>query len=104
MTRSVIEEDLVIDGNIKSENGDVEVKGRVNGDIASRSVDVHVSGQVQGAITADQVTIQGTHSGRIDCSELSLQKDAEVKADVKAQTLSSEKGARLVGKVQITGG
>ncbi|MEZ5778962.1 MAG: polymer-forming cytoskeletal protein [Paracoccaceae bacterium] len=104
MTRSVIEQDLTVDGNVTSKEGDIEVKGRVTGDIVSRSVDVHVSGQVQGAITADLVTIQGRHSGRIECSELSLQKEAEVKADVKAQTLSSEKGARLVGKVQITGG
>ncbi len=103
MTRSVIEEDLTIDGNVVSKDGDIDVKGKVTGDITSRSVDVHVSGKVQGAITADAVTIQGTHSGRIECSELALEKNAEVKADVKAQTLSSEKGARLVGKVQITG-
>lgn len=104
MTRSVIEEDLTIEGNVASKDGDIEVKGRVTGDIASRSVDVHVGGQVQGAIVAATVNIQGRHSGSIECTELSLEKDAEVKADVKSQTLSSEKGAKLVGKVQITGG
>lgn len=104
MTRSVIEQDLTVDGNVTSKDGDIEVKGRVTGDISSRSVDVLPSGQVDGAITADHVTIQGRHSGRIECSELSLQQEAEVKADVKAKTLSSEKGARLVGKVEITGG
>lgn len=104
MTRSVIEEDLVIDGNITSQDGDIEVKGRVTGDITARSVDVHANGSVQGAIAADTVRIGGRQSGRIKCDELSLDKSAEVKADITAQTLTSEKGARLVGKVQITGG
>jgi cytoskeletal protein CcmA (bactofilin family) len=104
MSRTVIEEDLTIDGNLTSEDGDLTVKGRVTGDITARSIDVHATGQVNGAISAADVIIQGKQSGRIKCVELSLQKDAEVKADVIAQTLSSEKGARLVGKVQITGG
>jgi cytoskeletal protein CcmA (bactofilin family) len=104
MTRSVIEEDLAIDGNIATQDGEVDVKGRVTGDIIARSVDVHASGSVQGAIEADTVRIGGRQSGRIKCAELSLEKDAEVKADVTAHTLTSEKGARLVGKVQITGG
>ena len=82
---------------------DIDVKGKVTGDITSRSVNVHTSGRVQGSIKADAVTIQGVHTGSIECNELALEKNAEVKSDVKAQTLSSEKGARLVGKVQITG-
>lgn len=103
MTKSVIEEDLIIDGNITSDDGDIEVKGRVNGDVTGKAVSVHTNGEVTGALVAGSVRIQGRHTGRIDCTELALEKNAEVKADVKAQTLSSEKGARLVGKVQITG-
>ncbi|MCA0273483.1 MAG: polymer-forming cytoskeletal protein [Proteobacteria bacterium] len=103
MTKSVIEEDLIIDGNITSKDGDIDVKGRVKGDISAKGVSVSTNGEVTGAISAGAVRIQGRHTGQIECTELSLEKNAEVKADVKAQTLSSEKGARLVGKVQITG-
>jgi cytoskeletal protein CcmA (bactofilin family) len=103
MSRTEISEDLTIDGNITSDGGEVTVKGSVNGDVSARSVDIQAAGQVNGAITADMVTITGRQSGRIKCSELALQKNAEVKADVTAQTMSSEKGARLVGRVQITG-
>jgi cytoskeletal protein CcmA (bactofilin family) len=103
MTKSVIEEDLIIDGNITSKDGDIDVKGRVKGDISAKGVSVSTNGEVTGAISAGAVRIQGRHTGQIDCTELALEKNAEVKADVKAQTLSSEKGARLVGKVQITG-
>jgi len=103
MTKSVIEEDLIIEGNIASKDGDIEVKGQVKGDVTGESVSVHTHGNVTGAIKAASVRIQGRHTGQIECTELALEKTAEVKADVKAQTLSSEKGARLVGKVQITG-
>lgn len=103
MTKSVIEEDLIIDGNITSKDGEIDVKGRVKGDISAKGVSVSTNGEVTGAISAGAVRIQGRHTGQIDCTELALEKNAEVKADVKAQTLSSEKGARLVGKVQITG-
>ena len=103
MTKSVIEEDLIIDGNITSKDGDIDVKGRVKGDISAKGVSVSTNGEVTGSISAGAVRIQGRHTGQIDCTELALEKNAEVKADVKAQTLSSEKGARLVGKVQITG-
>ncbi|HQU67843.1 MAG TPA: polymer-forming cytoskeletal protein [Albidovulum sp.] len=103
MTKSVIEEDLIIDGNITSKDGDIDVKGRVKGDISAKGVSVSSNGEVTGAISAGAVRIQGRHTGQIECTELALEKNAEVKADVKAQTLSSEKGARLVGKVQITG-
>lgn len=103
MTRSVIEEDLTIEGNITSKEGEIEVKGRVMGDMAARSVDIHPGGRVEGAIEAETVRIQGGQSGRIKCGELSLDKDADVKADVAARTLISEKGAKLAGTVQITG-
>jgi cytoskeletal protein CcmA (bactofilin family) len=103
MTRSVIEEDLTIEGNVTSKEGEIDVKGKVTGDVDARAVDVHPGGRVDGAISAEAVTIQGAQSGRIKCTELSLVKTADVKADVAARTLVSEKGARLVGKVQITG-
>ncbi|MGB3313999.1 MAG: polymer-forming cytoskeletal protein [Albidovulum sp.] len=103
MTRSVIEEDLNIEGNVTSKDGEVDVKGKVTGDVEARAVDVHPGGRVDGAISAETVTVQGAQSGRIKCTELSLVKTADVKADVTARTLISEKGARLVGKVQITG-
>ncbi|MGB3147278.1 MAG: polymer-forming cytoskeletal protein [Paracoccaceae bacterium] len=103
MAQSVIEEDLTIVGNITSDGGAVQIKGTVTGDVAAQAVDVHVSGQVTGAIVADVVKVQGRQSGKIKCAELSLERLAEVKADVTAQTMTSEKGAKLVGKVQISG-
>ena len=103
MPNSVIEEDLIVDGNIEAKEGSVAVKGRVTGDIAARAIEVLEGGQVKGAMSAESVSILGTHAGSISCDELSLHSTSDVKSDVTAKRMSSEKGAKLVGKVQITG-
>jgi len=104
MAGSVIEKDLVVDGNISSAGGAISVKGRVKGDIAAQSVHVEGGGNVDGAVSADVVTISGNQSGSVKCKELSLGATSEVKSQVTAQTMTSEKGAKLVGEVRITGG
>lgn len=104
MPASVIGEDLVIEGNLTSSEGTVNIKGRVTGDITAKSVDVASGGEVKGAVSADMVNIQGRQSGSVKCKELSLGATSEVQSQVTAQTMSSEKGAKLVGEVRITGG
>jgi cytoskeletal protein CcmA (bactofilin family) len=103
MSGTVIESDLVIDGNLSSPSGTVCVKGKVSGDITAQSVDVSSTGQVDGALKADSVSVKGRQSGAISCTELSLGSTSEVRSEVTAKTMSSEKGARLVGEVRITG-
>ena len=61
MKNSIIEEDLTIEGNVKSEEGNVEVKGRVVGDVAAKSVVIRVSGSIDGAVKATSVTVEVRH-------------------------------------------
>ena len=103
MTASVIESDLTIDGNIVSKEGTVSVKGRVKGDIQAKTVDVAGEGTVDGAVTADTVKIDGKQTGSVSCTELSLGATSHVSSKVTAKTMTSVKGARLTGEVQITG-
>ena len=104
MVGSVIESDLVVEGNISASGGAISVKGRVKGDIAAQSVEVEDGGNIDGSVSADMVKVFGTQSGSITCKELSLGAASEVKSKVTAQTMASEKGAKLVGEVRITGG
>lgn len=104
MAGTVIESDLVVDGNMSAPEGAINVKGKVTGDIQTRTLDVASSGKVSGAVTADVVTIQGAQSGSVECSELSLGSTSHVNSKVIAKTMQSEKGAQLVGEVKITGG
>ena len=103
MNVSNIEEDLTIEGNIKSDQGTVEVKGKIIGDVAAKSVKVHQGGAIDGAVSAGTVTIEGAQTGSLTCGALTLAGTADVKADVKADTMQTDSGARIKGSIEITG-
>ena len=104
MAKTVIMEDLTVEGDISADGGEVSIKGKVSGDITARSVEVLAGCEVTGAIKADIVEIEGRVTGSVACKDLSLKSTSDVKADVTAATMVSEKGGKLTGKVQITGG
>lgn len=103
MTGTIIESDLVVDGNMSSPEGTISIKGKVTGDIDAKSLDVAGSGEVSGSVKADNVTIQGRQSGSVECAELALGATSQVSSKIIAKTMVSEKGAKVVGEVKITG-
>jgi len=103
MAGTIIETDLVVDGNMSSPQGAISIKGKVTGDINAKSLDVANMGTVNGAVDAETVAIQGTQSGSVKCSELSLGSTSHVSSKVTAKTMVSEKGAKIMGEVKITG-
>lgn len=103
MAVSTIEEDLTIKGNIASKGGNVDVKGKVIGDVTAEEVLIHGSGSVDGALAAKNIAIQGKHKGNLKCDGLTFAATAQVEADVSAKTMTTESGAKILGKVQITG-
>ncbi|MEO9651758.1 MAG: polymer-forming cytoskeletal protein [Roseobacter sp.] len=103
MAASTIETDLVINGNIKSNDGSVEIKGNVVGDVIAASVVVRVGGAVNGALSAKQVSLEGKHKGSLKCESLSLASTSEVDASVDAVTIATESGAKILGQVNVAG-
>ncbi|NVO58657.1 polymer-forming cytoskeletal protein [Rhodobacteraceae bacterium B1Z28] len=103
MASSIIEEDLTIEGNVSSSGGSVDVKGHVVGDVSADAITVRLSGSVDGALSAKKITIEGKHNGSLSCDDLQLASTSWVQADVVARTMATESGARVVGKVEITG-
>lgn len=103
MPSSIIEEDLIIIGNISSSEGSVDVKGHVVGDVSAGTIRVHVSGSVDGALSAKKITVEGKHKGSLSCDYLRLASTSEVQADVAAKEMETEIGAKVKGKVDITG-
>ncbi|WIY24247.1 bactofilin family protein [Parasedimentitalea psychrophila] len=103
MSNSIIEEALTIEGNMKSEQGSVEVKGKVIGDVSAKSVVVRTNGSLAGAVSAETVTIEGKQTGSIKCADLTLASTSDVQVDVEAQTMTTQSGAKVSGKLQITG-
>ena len=103
MPNSMIEEDLTIEGNITSSEGSVDVKGRVVGDVSAETITVQLSGSVDGALSAKRIAVEGTHKGSLSCDNLKLASTARVQADVVAKEMEMESGAKVNGKVDITG-
>jgi len=101
MSGTVIEEDLTINGNMTSENTDISVKGRVIGDITAQSVTVDLKGEVDGTVNAKTINILGRQKGSVTCQNLSLGPHSEVTSKISAETLTTEKGARLIGDIKV---
>jgi cytoskeletal protein CcmA (bactofilin family) len=101
---SIVEEDLTIEGNVSSNGGGIDVKGRVVGDVSADAITVQLGGSVDGALSAKQIVIEGKHSGSLKCEDLKLASSSNIQADVVARTMETERGAKVVGKVKITGG
>jgi cytoskeletal protein CcmA (bactofilin family) len=103
LANSVIEEDLTIEGDIRSEDGQIEVKGQITGDVTALSVSVTQNGAIKGALTAKSISIDGRHNGSLTCEDLTLASSCTVQADISAKTLSTQSGARVAGSIQISG-
>ncbi|WP_299666632.1 polymer-forming cytoskeletal protein [uncultured Ruegeria sp.] len=103
MSSSIIEEDLTIEGNVSSSGGSVEINGCVVGDVSAETITVQLSGSVDGALSAKKITVEGKHKGRLNCDDLKLASTSQVQADVVAKAMETESGAKVVGKVKITG-
>ncbi|MGZ2259067.1 bactofilin family protein [Roseobacter sp. A03A-229] len=104
MADSIIEEDMKIEGNVTSSKGSIEVKGIVVGDVTAEALVVLQSGSIDGALSAKTIAIEGKHKGSLKCDDLTFAASSHVQADVTAQTMTTESGAKVVGKVNITGG
>lgn len=103
MASSIIEEDLKIEGNISSSEGSVDVKGSVAGDVAAEAINIQLGGSIEGALSAKKIGIEGKLTGSVKCDDLKLESTSHVRADIVAQSLTTENGAKVVGKVEITG-
>ena len=66
--------------------------------------DIQPTGEVVGSLSAETVTISGTLKGSVKGTDLSLQDTARVEADLTTNSLASNKGAKLVGRVEVKGG
>ena len=57
MPSSIIEEDLMIEGNIRSSEGSVDIKGRVIEDVSVEMITIQLSGSVDGAMSATKIVV-----------------------------------------------
>ena len=102
MANSIIEKDLVIEGSVSSVEGNIEVLGKVTGDITAHSITVQLGGSTKGKLSAKSIAIEGQHTGNLQCDDLILATTSEVRANVKAKTMTAESGVKINGKIKVT--
>ncbi|MBU0643461.1 MAG: polymer-forming cytoskeletal protein [Alphaproteobacteria bacterium] len=102
--RSVLQEDLFIEGDIQGP-GILEINGRLVGDIALDTVIVAANGSLQGGIVARNLTVIGTVCGQVAAKSLAIKAQAVVQSDkIATNVLSVEEGASVNGTIRMASG
>ena len=95
--RSVIAEDIVIEGNIISQ-GILEFGGQITGDVTADAVVLTPAARVRGRVRARQLTIEGELQGAATALNVSIKTGAIVKANFAYETLEVASGAQVDGE------
>lgn len=95
---SLISPDLTVTGNLSTQ-GDLQIDGTVEGNIQCQSLTIGAAARVIGHISAFDVLVRGSHKGDIEAHTITLTKTARVTGDIKYQTIASEAGASLDGRL-----
>ena len=95
--RSVIAEDIVIEGNIISQ-GILEFGGQIRGDVTADAVVLTSTARVRGRGRARQLTIEGELQGAATALNVSIKNGARVKANVAYEILEVASGAQVDGE------
>ena len=95
--RSVIAEDILIEGNIVSQ-GILEFGGQITGDITADAVVLTSTARVRGRVRARQLTIDGELHGAATALNVNIKTGAIVKANFAYETLEVASGAQVDGE------
>ena len=97
--RSILAQDLVVDGDVTS-SGPIEIQGKVVGSLRAPEITVAGSGRVEGSVVAHDLVVLGAVSGMISARNVQLASSAVVQADVTHEQIAIEAGAELEGRLQ----
>jgi cytoskeletal protein CcmA (bactofilin family) len=95
-TSTVIGEGLRIIGNV-SADGAIQVNGQIEGDLDCTSITVSPKALINGRVTRS-VVVNGKIDGPIVGEDVVLKSKAFVTGDIRAQSLSIERGAHFEGR------
>ncbi|WP_431297768.1 bactofilin family protein [Tabrizicola sp. BL-A-41-H6] len=96
--RSVLSNDLVIEGDITS-LGPVDIHGKVQGSVRAPNIVIVADGEVEGSVTAIDLTIAGTLTGEAEAESANLAPQSSVTADITHSKIAIESGARFEGRL-----
>ena len=97
LKRSVIAEDILIEGNIVSQ-GILEFGGQITGDITADAVVLTSTARVCGRVRARQLTLEGELQGAATALNVNIKTGARAKANFAYETLEVASGAQVDGE------
>lgn len=93
---SIITSDVVMIGTLTTKS-DVQIEGRIDGDVRCVSLVIGDAGHVNGNILAEDVTIRGHVKGSIRARRVFLCSASRIEGDLLIEALAVEVGAILEG-------
>jgi cytoskeletal protein CcmA (bactofilin family) len=97
---SVIAEEVVLTGNIKS-TGALQIEGTVKGNMEVSALTIGPTGALEGNVNCKNFSIRGKFSGASVCRELMIASSAVVDAKITYQDLTLQRGAALRGELHV---
>ncbi|SDG95170.1 bactofilin family protein [Roseospirillum parvum] len=93
---SLLGTDLKVVGDLECA-GEIQIDGQVEGDIRCGTLVVGVKGRVTGEVTAKTVRLHGTIHGLVSAQTVFLASTAQMKGDIRHESLAIEPGAHMEG-------
>jgi len=93
---SIISAELTVKGSLVS-GGDIQVDGIVEGDVRCAALVIGEQAEIRGEVTADEVTVRGRVTGRIQARKIQLAATSHVEGDILHEAFSVEAGAFFEG-------
>jgi cytoskeletal protein CcmA (bactofilin family) len=103
---TLISQSMLLEGDISGQ-GDLVIQGQVRGKISLKGHDLTVarSGRVKAEVWADNISIQGSHEGRLQATgKVTLHAESNVSGDITAGSISIAEGAVFKGSLKIQSG
>ena len=97
-TFSILGSDVVVTGNVAA-SVDLHVDGKIDGDLKCANLVQGEASEIKGAVIADTAKIAGLLDGSFEAMTLIVQATARITGDVTYETITSENGGKVEGKL-----
>ena len=95
---SFIGSEVIISGDLATD-AQLQVDGRIDGNVRCASLFQGAEGIIAGNIIAEEARLAGTVEGTVSAGILVVEAGAQILGDVAYETISSEAGARIEGRL-----
>ena len=94
---TIISEGVVVDGDLKTDQGILHLDGCIRGAVRVTSLTVGPTGVLDGSVEATSVTVRGVVLGDVVCDDLVIDATARVSGNVRYRSLTIRGGALIDG-------